>query len=249
MNENNQPLPQVLYVATPERKKSYQWDEGAKKLDPKVKVVDREDIGKLEATFPKAYNEGEVLMLHPFEDATYINVAEIENIKDAKFYAYAEIAQQLGATGYKATYTRKETEKLMESFDGKVGFKKIFGAEVKTNSDEISGIGGSFSLSASFNGVSVVSKESYEKAKDLVRRYNLETDTMINSLIRKRDPANENLQYSETIHCELTKEINKGLDVAVSLNAVKILALDTSFQRSTEFREVVELDIEFFFCN
>lgn len=127
-----------------------------------------------------------------------------------------------------------------------MGYKKISGAEVKTNSDVISGIGGSFSLSASFNGVSVVSKESYEKAKNLVHRYNLETDTMINSLIRKRDPANENLQYSETIHCDLTKEINKGLDVAVSLYAVKILALDSSFQRSTEFREVVELDIEFF---
>lgn len=248
MNENNQPLPQVLYVATPERKKSYQWDEGAKKLDPKVKVVDREDISKLDATFPKTYNEGEVLMLHPFEDATYINVAEIENFKDVKFYAYAEIAQQLGATGYKATYTRIETEELTKTSDGKMEFKKISG-EAKINSDIKSATEGSFSLSAAFKGVPVVSKESYEKAKNLVHRYNLETDTMINSLIRRRNPANENLQYSETIHCELTKEINKGLDVAVSLNAVKILALDTSFQRSTKFREVVELDIEFFFCN
>lgn len=249
MSENfsSDELPQVLYVATPERSISYQWSKDSDSIDPQVKVATLEQIRDYKAILPKRIAVGDVLMLHPFEENLYINVNDVGNIRNAKFFAYSEIAQQLGATGYKIVYGKKETSETERSTKNNLKYRKKVDLEIDLeNKNEASSILG-FNISGTFEGVPVISDESYKKAKELVRKYNLETDTMIKSLINKRNPQNENPQHFEKIHCELTKEINRILDIAITINASKMLELDSHTENKTKEREVFNLDIEFYF--
>lgn len=249
MSENfsSDELPQVLYVATPERSISYQWSKDSDSIDSQVKVASLEQIRDYKAILPKRIAVGDVLMLHPFEENLYINVNDVGNIRNAKFFAYSEIAQQLGATEYKIVYGNRETSEAEFSTKNKLKWRKKRGGKLDMNDKKQASLILGFNMSGTYEGVPVISDESYKKAKEVVRKYNLETDTMIKSLINKRNPQNENHQHSEKIHCELTKEINRILDIAITINASNMLKLDSHTQETTKKREIVNLDIEFYF--
>lgn len=241
-------LPQVIKVETPERVKSYRWDENIKQLDSHVAVLDLDSIDKMKnVSFSNHPAIGDVFVLHPYAANKYINILEIDNIKNSKFYAYSEIAQQLGALSYEIELAKKITEKATISVDGNIVVKPYgdlsAGIQNEKKFEEEFG----FKMKSELNGVKVISNQSFEKAKELVCKYNLESDDMINSLINKRDPSNENLYNSENIQCKLSKEINSALNIAFSLSLLSVFEIDTKIKKTLENREDIVLNIKFVF--
>lgn len=241
-------LPQVIYVATPERTVNYRWAEGSKNISPSVKILTKESVLQLECEKPKHIMEGDILMLHPFKENMYINVNDVQNIKYAKFYAYKRIAQQLGAIHYEVVSASQQTTKRTFGTDNHVTYGKLndLGLNVKNEKDFLKKMG--FSLKADFDGVSSISQESYDKAKQLVKEFNLETDAGITALIESRDPIIKNQETYEEVTCFMMNEINSTLDVAFSLKAANsVFSLDSKTTNSIENTEIVKLTIKYTF--
>lgn len=241
-------LSKVIKIETPERVKSYRWDENINQLDPHVAVLDLDSIDKMKnVSFSNYPAIGDVFVLHPYAANKYINILEIDNIKNSKFYAYSEIAQQLGALSYEIELAKKINEKVTINVDGNIVVKPYGDLSASIQNEKKFEEEFGFKMKSELNGVKVISAQSFEKAKELVRKYNLESDDMINSLINKRDPSNENLYNSEIIQCKLSKEINSALDIAISLNRLSVFEIDTKIKKTMENRENIVLNIKFVF--
>ena len=241
-------LPKVIKIETSERAISYQWDENYKKLDPHIAVLDLTSIEKMKdvcfSTYPTI---GDVFVLHPYEDNQYINILDIENIKNSKFYKYSEIAQQLGAISYEIEFAKKVNEKASISVEGNIDVKPYVDMSVDLQNKKKFEEEFGFKMKSGLKGVKVISRKSFEKAKELVRNYNLEFDEQIKSLIKKRDPENENLYDFENVQCRLSKEINSTLDIAMSLGVLNVFELDAKIKKNMEYREDVTFNIKFLF--
>lgn len=248
MSNEFKELPHVIYVATPERVKNYQWAEGSKYISPNVCVYTKETVMQLQCEKPNRIQVGDVLVLHPFEEDMYVNVNEVQNIKNAKFFAYKRIAQQLGASRYEVTYANKQTSNRSFDTNNNVTCGSYVDACLSVNKkdDFLKSMG--FEMEAKFTGNGEISEESYEKAKKLVKRYHLETDEGIKSLIESRNPKIENPETYEKVTCDLLSEISASLDLAFTLNAAGgLFSLDSKTSDVIKQSEIVKLTVQYTF--
>lgn len=247
-NENKYDnLPRVIRVDTEERKRNYKWAENSKNLNRQVCVCTIEELrANPSINLPKRLAIGDVLMLHPYETNLYLNIEECENLRISKFMHFCAIAQKLGAKSYKLSYGEYKSGESTIDASGKVGSPR-WGGEVDIKKKEKFEKKTGFKLEDSFDGVRIISEESFEKAKELAARYNLENDDYIKLLLEKRDPSNENHQHYEHVHCEVSKEINSELDAALSIDAVGIFDLSANVKQTMKNRESIVVDIEFEF--
>lgn len=240
-------LPRVIRVDSEEKTRNYKWAEKSKYLDRQVRICTLEELrANPNISLPKRLAEGDVLVLHPYETNQYINIEECDNLRISKFKHFCAIAQKLGAKSYKLSYGVYKSGESTIDASGKVGTKWAKGSvdiKKKEQFEEKTG----FKLEDNFDGVRVISAESFEKAKELAIRYNLENDDDIKLLLEKRDPSNENHQHNEHVHCEISKEINSELDAALSIEAVGIFDLSANVKRTMLNRESIVIDIEFEF--
>lgn len=240
-------LPRVIRVDSEERTRNYKWAEKSKNLDRHVFVCTLEELrANPNINLPKRLAEGDVLILHPYETNQYINIEECDNLRISKFKRFCTIAQKLGARSYKLSYGVYKSGESTIDTSGKVGTKWGKGS-VDINKKEQFEEKTGFKLEDDFDGVRVISAESFEKAKELAVRYNLENDEDIKQLLEKRDPSNENHQHNGHVHCEVSKEINSELDAALSIDAVGIFDLSANVKRTMSIRENIVVDIEFEF--
>ena len=241
-------LPRVIRVDSEERTRNYKWAEKSKNLDRQVRICTIEELrANPNINLPKRLVNGDVLILHPYETNQYINIEECDNLRISKFKHFCAIAQKLGAKSYKLSWGEYKSGESTIDASGKVGSPKWGkgGVDIKKKEQFEEKTG--FRLEDSFDGVRIISEESFVKAKELAAKYNLENDDDIKLLLEKRDPSNENHQHNEHVHCEVSKEINSELDAALSIDAVGIFDLSANVKLTMKKRESIVVDIEFEF--
>jgi hypothetical protein len=254
MCNNNVPelRERVIHVTSDERSINWEWEKNSEQVNRQIQFVSIDDIPSIRSNtnvvLPSEIQEGDILIKHPFEPDTYLNVvdAKDEICKD-KWFKISEIAQYLGATGFniKEAIESIETREL----DVNVGVSyKVTNARIdikkKNELKEKLGI----EIDDAFDGCKIISDESYKKAQELAKKYHLDNDAAIRSLIRMRDPSKENSFRGRTIHCEMTKELNSALDIAFSLNVMpNVFSLDANVNQAITTKETITLDIVFEF--
>lgn len=247
INSHYDDLPRVIRVDSEERTRNYKWAEKSKYLDPQVQICSIEELRENHnISLPRHIMNGDVLVLHPYETNQYINIVECDNLRISKFKHFCAIAQKLGAKSYKLSYGEYQSGESTFDVSGKIGNPK-WKVEVDIAKKDIFEQKTGFKLEDSFDGVRVISAESFEKAKILATRYNLDNDDDIKLLLEKRDPTNENHQHNEHVHCEVSKEINSELDAALSIDAVGIFNLAANVKQTMKKRERIVVNIEFEF--
>ena len=192
--------------------------------------------------------ENDVLIKHPFEPNTYLSIGEACNeIRIDKFLKIGEIAQCLGAKGYLVEEAKESVE--TRCFDANVGVKyKPVRTDVDLKKESTLREKLGIKISDRFGGCNKITEESYLEAKKLAKKYHLENDSAIRSLIRMRNPSKENMLTNRSIHCEMTKELNSALDAAFSLNVMPdVFSLDANVKKTLETKETITLDVLFEF--
>lgn len=241
-------LPIVIRIDSEERTRNYKWAYNSKNLNRQVDICTIEELrANPSINLPKRLEIGDVLMLHPYETNLYINIEECDNLRISKFKHFCAIAQKLGAKSYKLSYGEYKSGETAFDASGGVGSPRWGKGSVDIKKKEQFEEKTGFKLEDSFDGVRIISEESFEKAKELAARYNLENDDDIKLLLEKRDPSNENHQHNEHVHCEVSKEINSELDAALSIDAVGIFDLSANVKQTMRKRESIIVDIEFEF--
>ena len=235
---NNDNLPLVVCVCTPERKLNYKWFEGGMALNnPNIAIETLENLQNQKCFIPKDTKNNDLLILHPYEQSKYIHIEDIESpkIRSSKFFKYKEILQELGASNYKVVSGKTMAYKAETNVEGKTSFKIIktpVELEVKVdNKDDFSSKMG-FGLVATLEGVRTVGEDSYNNAKALIEKYGLQDDDFIVSLVNSRDPNKENHLLTEHLHYEAMQEFNKCIDAAVAFNAAKVFDFSTNIKRA-----------------
>ena len=247
---NNNTLPLVVCVSTPERKINYRWFNGSNAIiDPNIAIETIYDLQNQGCTIPSDIRVNDLLILHPYEQNTYIRIEDVESnmIKATKFFKYSEILQELGAVSYRVTSGITKVYKSETDVDGKVSFKKIttpieLRVDVNNEKDFLSKLG--FELYDTFEGVRTISQKSYKSAKELVKQYRLQDDEYIKTLIKKRNPNKENHKTTEHLHCEAMREFNKCIDVAVAFNAATVFEFSASVRHAISEKVEYCLDID-----
>ena len=225
----------VFPVVSEERRVNYSWDkEKFKQLDKRVQPLTVAECKELEAagySMPRVYNEGSILMRHPYLPHTIIDInMESGQYIQEKFGHYAVILNYLGATKQelKAKITKRETRHI--TANGKIKCK------------------GKFSLKGSF---SRLTKERYEvtshleiegtsdiqynKALDYAMQKGLVNDPFVKQLLDlQKDKPIKSYFFSVVF----SKDYNDIMDAAATLSVMGgVFGLDGNFHKTVRSRE------------
>ncbi len=73
-------------------------------------------------------------------------------------------------------------------------------------------------------------------------------DNAVRSLIRMRNPKEENPLLEDSYHFDMSQEANDILDAAFSLSAMAgVFNLKASYKKELQTREVLTIDVNFIF--
>jgi len=242
---------EVIHITSDEKSINWKWEKSSDKVSRKIQFVSIDVIPMIrnnsDIQFP-VVSENDVLIKHPFEPNTYLSIDDACNeIHIDKFFKIGEIAQCLGAKGYIVEEAKESVE--TRCFDANVGvtYKPVrTSVDIKKEDTLKEKLG--IKISDKFSGCKKITEKSYLEAKELAKKYLLENDSAIRSLIRMRDPSKENMLTNRSIHCEMTKELNSALDIAFSLNVMpNVFSLDANVKKTLETKETITLDILFEF--
>ena len=243
-------LPRVIHVVSEERKTNYTWDSTSEYMDKNIKVLTENDLKSDEykgIKWPSFVSEGDVLILHPCECNAYINVSDIAKHRNDTFFKYKDIAGLLGAKMYKITRAEKIT--CERSIDAKANFgikdkvKTHPSVEDEEKFKETCG----FELTAKWPGQCRISDETYQEALTKQKKYRLEDDEQIKTLIEGRNPRRANLDQHLSVTYETSNEINKNLDIALTIDCCKAFNINATIKQNLKHREDLKLTIEFEF--
>lgn len=242
-------LPRTLYVTTNAEKINHTWYDGHESINEKVQLVTVDEIEQADNTilFPKDYSTGEILILHPYEGSRYVSLSRLGDLENSKFIRFTEIAQLLGAEKYTIRSATKKSYTQTLTADGKlkVPAKADVTINIKKKDDFKEQMG--FELEDDFKGFHIADNNDYEKALSLIREYNFEDEETLMSLVKTRNPRHSNIHHSRTVKCDITQELNKTLDIALSLAACKAFTFDSNVMTKLESRVEKMVEINFVF--
>ena len=189
---------------------------------------------------------GTIFIKHPFFPNTYLELEDAldtHQIMHEKLSCISTIIQSLGATKFsgKAQFIKEETVNIKNTSEINYKATKISAKVAKDKNDKLQQ-----TLTLNETGSGQFSEDNYSKAKKLAEDYGLNNDIDIKTLLQKRDPANCNICKSFELNYELTKEINKTLDIAVDL-IINGIALKNNYESLIKKRETINytMNIEF----
>lgn len=226
-------LKDVLYLTYDELARSYQWYDGVENLNNSVQVLSLDDLPKLQKRgydfFIKQMEVGSVLIRNPFNQRQYIDINESEDrIIREKISAMSMIAQKLGARKIIGTAEFLEEQKLERTTDGSAKYKAVT-LDVEYRKQQQEKCQKKYKLIREFNGA--FSAESYQEAIDLLKKYNLTFDPEVRDLVGLRNPSERNILGKQSVHMNLSREVNSSKEIAASLT---VLGDDFSLGFSTK---------------
>lgn len=218
----------IIRIDTDEISIRYKWEDDASKLNPNIQIVSVNDYNDLvnsksnSLILPRNATTGSILMRHPFRKNTYIPLEEAEmTIYKDKMFCMSSIAVHLGLLfDWKVELVSVSKRDIDAS--GNIDYKNVkVDATFKSNEEEKYRGMISMTQDVRQNPISTISsEEEYQEACDLVKKYGLENDMEIISLLDGRKPNCKHIISDRTISVELSKEVNSMYDIAYSLNVL-----------------------------
>lgn len=254
MDKNKKQLKgEVIYIANDEDSRNYRYEKESKSLDPSVQILSIDDIPAIRDTYsdsiylPSHIRVGDVLIQHPFDKGTYIKAdGSAQEIMISKFGLIREIAQKLGAQGCVITVARKESQERKWTAKGEVEYK-VVNAETEITSDKELQKELCVKIENRWKG-SPITEKSYQRAIEIAQENDLWGDNAVRSLIRMRNPKEENPLLEDSYHFDMSQEANDILDAAFSLSAMAgVFNLKASYKKELQTREVLTIDVNFIF--
>ena len=241
----------VIHVVSKERSQNWKYFEDAQSLLRDIQFIPIDDIPiyrKEGYKLPSHLSEGAVLFRHPFMESRYVHAVDAsKQFRYARFLQVSEILQLLGASRYKIADVWEEVLERTWDVGGSLSYKIVkTSAEVKDQKTKKQKIG--FALEDSFDGIKVITEDSWEQAWIVAERYGLADDCFIQGIINQRNPRLQNsIRHREYI-LETTSEESHMFDLAFSLTAFKkVFNLDASVNRAISTQQKIKLEVEYFF--
>lgn len=187
------------------------------------------------------FSVGMILVKHPFIKNTYININSLEKESlHYKLICLSTIAQYLGAKTISGYATIADEQKRIHSISGEVIYKAVDG-KIQIKTDENQRYESKYSLEDTFSGE--LTSETYKQAKEEATKYGLNEDIEIQNLIEQRNPEHSTSITSRKITIELSREYNKVLDIAFSLD-IPEMKLSAEYKSILESRKTILFNME-----
>lgn len=190
--------------------------------------------------------DGTIFIKHPFLPKTYMELKDALDTGDIlreKIARTGTIINLLGAKLFsgEAIFIGQQTVEITNKSEIKYKFVE---ANANVKKQKTSSLNKKYMRES--KGPGTYSEDDYNKAKELAAEYGLDSDTEIITLFETRAPTNSNKITSLKTTYELTKEINKTLDIAVGLQ-INGFNLGNDYKSKINKREVINytLNIEF----
>lgn len=187
---------------------------------------------------------GLILAKHPFLPDTYINIDSTETeLFHLKMLCLSTITQYLGAKSISGHARVVEQKQRVCDAKGNISYKGIK-ALPSVNIEQNQRYESEYRLEDTFSGEYDMS--SYKKAIEEAAKFGLDKDIEIENLIQQRNPENARSIQSRKVSIELSRELNKVLDIAFNLEATGI-ELGIGYKDILESckKVIFELDIQF----
>ena len=244
--ENRTLTKDIIYVTTEERAYNYKWEKTADKLSSEVQVVSIDDVKKLDRDIVDAkVGLGTILVKHPFMEK-YIEIDQLEDeITKEKLTCLGIIAFHLGARGYETLYGFEDSQEAKMGADGQANYKF---AEIglKFDIQEKNVKTGKYWSQNTFEG-NLLTEDSYAIAVDKAKEYGLYYDKEVKFLLETRNPRYGNRLTNRKVKCELTRELNKSLDIAFNLKFANIFSLTANYNQVLTQRKKIVIETNFVF--
>ena len=236
----------IIYVTTPERAINYKWEKKSNKLSSDIQVVSIDDIKNFgRDVIDAVVRLDTILTKHPFTDK-YIGIDKLEEeITNDKLLTLGKIAFHLGVREYETLYGFEDTQEAKMGADGQANYKF---AEIGTkfNIQEKDVKTGKYWSQNTFEG-NVLTEDSYAIAVERAKEFGLYYDDDVQFLLETRNPRYGNRLTSRRIKCELTRELNRSLDIAFNLKFASIFSLNANYNQVLIQRKKIVIETNFIF--
>jgi hypothetical protein len=93
----------------------------------------------------------------------------------------------------------------------------------------------------------VLTEDSYAIAVERAKEFGLYYDDDVQFLLETRNPRYGNRLTSRRIKCELTRELNRSLDIAFNLKFASIFSLNANYNQVLIQRKKIVIETNFIF--
>ena len=242
----------VVHITNDELSRNWDLRKGSRLISNKVQIISEDDIPVIQRSsiymLPKGQLYcGDILIKDPFEQNCYMKLDDniAQKIRYKKYCKIREIAQKLGASGCDIKDASCSEEERIWDVNVGVNYNTISAHTNINNNESLSQKIGIF-VHNDFGGKYIISQQSFTEAKMLSKKYNLDDDDSIKSLINMRNPDQENPLFTDSFHFDMSSECNSLLDITFSLNAINF-NLDANVKRTIRKRENISIDVKFIF--
>lgn len=229
----------IIQIVQDGRDINYAWEDGAEKLDNhNIQVVSISDYPSLVSEgkylVPKLVKVGDVLVEDRYIPNKYIDISTAETeLLQEKALAMSSIINQLGFKHYEVEVILDAEEKANIEANGNLSYKAVDLKPEYKNKVENS-YKNRFSLKDTFSGKAI----NQEEAIRIAQQFGLWDNMDVRTLIENRDPNNPNIQTSRILNIEITKELNRTKEMAVSLNVLAgLFSLSASTKNSINTKQ------------
>lgn len=237
--------PKSILVLDKIQSKSVKWE---KDYDPngETQIISIDELNQLPYNFEEKPKIGQFYIQHPFQYNIYLTLTPDLNpdeFEKLKLNNLAQLGAILGAKHFKSTLINREEVTQEKQGTMQVSIP-VGGLQVGGKNELGNIIGSSYELDIQFEG----SFPNYEQACNYAIETGLSRDKIIWSFIEKRNPKHNNLAKRHKEKINLSKEINKNLEIGASLKAFAgKLNIDAKYSSKDIKKEIVELEVYFKF--
>lgn len=190
------------------------------------------------------FEEGQIYIKHPFLPNTFIDINTTEGeLFNEKMICLSKIAQLLGATELNGAAEFLDQQERDIDANGKLEYGESYlSFDEKKELAKI--YKDKYHQKYKFKGIFI--EGNWEKAKEEAKKYGLNKDKNIESLIDMRNPSSDNPLNSKSISIEMTREINQSIDLAFDL-VVKKIKINPKYREIFKNRKTINYEFEIIF--
>lgn len=245
--ENHNITGEVINIVSPLQAETYGWEKNNEKVDSRLQVISINDIkGYAENDGITLLNitnpyQGQILIRHPFLPNTYIDAKYSQDqLFQEKVDKVSEILQYLGVKCVfgQAKWTQTKRRELDIKGGGSVKVVEFSGEYKKQHNVEDCS---SIKMEKTYPNA-ILTQDLYNKAAQKAKSYGLYDQTR--SFIESRNPElGSNVQGTDYLTIELTKEINDLMSIAFSLSYLPAFKINANYKETLEIVNKVEMNI------
>ena len=243
---------EVLHIVNPEKAINYKWEKDSDKLSSGLQIISIDEIANLPEDVRKSHfgnkliSENDVLIFEPYSQR-YVPVTEAQqSYLDRKYEALSLIAGLLGASKISMKVKTIEMEKRVLTADGEITYKAV-DISLGIEKEQFEKYTCQYNKCSEYPNPGLTTV-GYLKAERICKETSLIYDPEFKSLLDQRNPEHPNPIKKAVCNIELSRELNRHLDIAFNLNVLRgVFSLNASTKESisSSKKVIIETILEF----